>query len=129
MGRMKEWSNPTEISSSSWRPTGDDSAYIVSTQTYDWKSRPRITTKQNGATSQISYDGCGCAGGQITTLIDEAGRTQKSYADFVGRIFKTEAWNGAAVALTNTVTFNVRDQITQSSQIETNGATRTSGQS
>jgi hypothetical protein len=125
MGRVIEQSNPTEINSVGWAPTGDDTAYIVSTLTYDWNHRPRITTKQDGAVSEVSYNGCGCAGGLVTTLTDEAGRQQKSYADFLGRTFKTEIMDGAAVATTNTVTFNVRDQITESRQIEgTNGVNR-----
>jgi hypothetical protein len=125
MGRVVERSNPTEISSVNWVPTGDDTAYIISTQTYDWNHRPRITTKQDGAISEVSYNGCGCAGGQVTTFTDEAGRQQKSYADFLGRTFKTELMDGTTVARTNTVTFNVRDQVTESRQIEgTNGVNR-----
>lgn len=129
MGRVAEWSNPTEIDNT-WMYTGDDaSGYKYSRQEYDWKGRPTITYNQdyNASTNplskrQISYTGCGCAGGQITTVTDEMQRVQKAYADFLGRTFKTEIYNGASVYSTQLTTFNVRDQVTQSSLIAgTNG--------
>ncbi len=136
LGRVSEWSNPTEIyggancgqagQTACWLPYGDDaSGYKYSTQTFDWKRRPLVTTNQDFTTRQIAYTGCGCAGGQVTIFTDEIGRQQKSYADFLGRTFKTELWNGAAVYSTNTTTFNVRDQATQIQELaNASGATQ-----
>jgi hypothetical protein len=83
VGRVVEWSNPTEISSNDWLPDGDDVAYIYSRQDYDWNHRPTITYNQdyNASTNPdskrtISYTGCGCAGGAITTVTDEMGRAK-----------------------------------------------------
>lgn len=138
MGRVIEWSNPTEINSAGWAPYGDDAVgvngpgtggYVLSKQTYDWNHRPLVTTNQDNTTRQISYTGCGCAGSAITTLTDEVGRQQKVYADFLGRTFKAETWkqenNAWSVYSTNRTTFNVRDQVTQNSVITgTNGASQ-----
>jgi YD repeat-containing protein len=119
MGRVIEQSNPTEISSVSWAPTGDDAAYVYTRQDYDWNHRPTVTYNQdyNASTNPnskrtISYTGCGCAGGLVTTVTDEMGRAQKSYTDFLGRTYKTEVMNGASVYSSAQTTFNVRDQVT-----------------
>jgi YD repeat-containing protein len=119
MGRVIEQSNPTEISSVSWAPTGDDAAYVYTRQDYDWQHRPTVTYNQdyNASTNPnskrtISYTGCGCAGGLVTTVTDEMGRAQKSYTDFLGRTYKTEVMNGASVYSSAQTTFNVRDQVT-----------------
>lgn len=126
MGRVVQWSNPTEICAScpapnTWNPTGDDTAWAYSTQTYDWNHRPWVTTNQDLTQRTITYTGCGCPGGMITTLTDEVGRQQKAYADFLGRTFKTETWQQIqgtwSVYSTNQTTFNVRDQVTQNSLI------------
>ena len=90
MGRVVQWSNPTEIygqtgCGTSGQPScyatwGDDtSGYKYSTQTYDWNHRPLVTTHQDFTTRQTAYTGCGCAGGLVTTLTDEVGRQQKAY--------------------------------------------------
>ncbi|MGH9949444.1 MAG: hypothetical protein ACRD6X_19905, partial [Pyrinomonadaceae bacterium] len=76
----------------------------------------------------ITYEGCGCAGGQVTTVQSElvprddqptvnARRTQKVYEDILGRQYKTEVlnWNGA-VYTSAVNTYNGRDQIIQSRQ-------------
>jgi hypothetical protein len=91
------------------------------TQTYDWKGRPRITTNPDGTTKEASYSGCGCAGGEVITLTDEgtldAGvvkrRQQKIYSDILGRTVKTELlnWEGGSVYSTTVNTYNARDQI------------------
>ena len=119
MGRVVEWSNPTEIGSGTWAPFGDDAdGYNITTQTYDWKGRPLITYNQdyNASTNPnskrvISYDGCGCAGTQATTVTDEMGRMQKAYSDILGRTFKTETYNGGSVYSSAQNTFNARDQV------------------
>jgi hypothetical protein len=64
--------------------------HIASTQTYDWKGRPLVTTNTDGTTKEISYGGCGCAGGEVTTMLDEVNRRQRTTADILGRIVKTE---------------------------------------
>lgn len=130
MGRAIKTSNPTETNASGtpfqWNTTGDDASagWIYSQQTYDWKSRPLVTTNQDGTTKTISYAGCGCAGGQVMTLTDEgtldAGvakrRQQKIYSDVLGRTVKNEFlnWEGGSVYATTVYTYNARSQVTLS---------------
>jgi hypothetical protein len=113
MGRVMKQSNPTEIDGS-WNPYGDDAAGRVYTQqTYDWKGRPLVTTNQDGTQKYASYNGCGCAGGEVTTIVDEVGRQQKAYSDVLGRAWKTEALNwDASVYATTEKTFNALDEVT-----------------
>src|SRR5438067_3147853 len=117
MGRAKRVSNPTEIDSG-WNPTGDDSSgRVYSSQTYDWKGRPLVTTHEtDGTTKYASYEGCGCAGGEVVTLTDEVGRQQKVYSDMLGRQWKTEIMNGASIYSTTVNVFNARDQLTLARQ-------------
>jgi YD repeat-containing protein len=121
MGRVKKTSNPAETNSN-WAPFGDDSAgWLYTEQTYDWKGRPLIITNPNTTTRELSYSGCGCAGAQVVTLIDEgtidAGtpkrRKQKIYSDVFGRTVKTEVfvWQSDTVYSTVVNTYNVRDQL------------------
>ncbi len=143
LGQVKRESVPTEINSS-WNPAGDDYRgmngneyiWLWNSREYDWKGRPTriIPSDSNGTDGKdqiISYAGCGCAGGQVTTVkgevteaIDVAGtkqttkrRTQKIYEDILGRTEKTEIWDldGAGETPYSTVknTFNGRDQVTQ----------------
>lgn len=117
MGRVKEQTNPTEVTQA-WQPTGDDAAgWIKSYQDYDWQGRPRLTTNQDGSTRELSYSGCGCAGDDVVTARDERGRRRKLYKDTLGRLVKVEElnWN-QSVYSTTTYTYNARDQLTQSSQ-------------
>ncbi len=130
MGRAVSTSNPAEITSS-WVPTGDDVAgFYYTQQTYDWKGRPLITTNPDGTTKEISYAGCGCAGGEVATLTNEGTtdasgtlkkRQQKIYSDVLGRTVKSEIlnWDGAGpngtggtVYSATTFTYNVRNQLT-----------------
>ncbi|MDX6445402.1 MAG: hypothetical protein QOH71_2476 [Blastocatellia bacterium] len=91
MGRVSRQSNPTETTSG-WAPSGDDAAgWLFTQQTYDWKGRPLVTTNTDGTTKEASYGGCGCAGGQVVTFTDEAGRRQKTYSDVLGRDWKKES--------------------------------------
>jgi YD repeat-containing protein len=85
-------------------------------------------TTLNDSDVLISYEGCGCAGGLVTTIEGElvprtdttgnARRKQKVYQDILGRTTKTEMfeWNGSTVYSTVVNTFNGRDQVTQSRQ-------------
>ena len=71
---------PTEVDSS-WSAAGDDytRGFLWTYQKYDWKGRVvrKINTDGidqttvNDSDTLISYDGCGCAGGQVTTIQGE----------------------------------------------------------
>jgi YD repeat-containing protein len=124
MGRAIKTSNPTETSVTvpspaapinpyNWATAGDDSGWIYSQQTYDWKGRALVTTNQDSTIRTAAYSGCGCAGGEVVTIIDEIGRHQKVYSDVLGRQLKTEIlnWNGTIYS-TTTQTLNARDQPT-----------------
>jgi len=134
LGRVARQSVPTEVNSS-WAAAGDDAArgFLWTAQKYDWKGRVirKINTdgdpnaSENDSDVLISYDGCGCAGGQVTTIQTEqvpipdttsyARRKQKVFEDILGRQYKTESyeWNGSTVYSTVVNTFNGRDQETQ----------------
>ena len=131
--------NPTEMSNL-WTAAGDDGpGWHAISQTYDWKGRALIRTNQDGTTKELSYAGCGCAGGEVVTLTDEgttvgAGasavakkRQQKIYSDPLGRTVKTEVLNwdgpgpfGAGGSVYSSVvnTFNARDQVTRTRQYQ-----------
>jgi YD repeat-containing protein len=123
MGRAVKVSNPTEINGF-WTPAGDDAAgWLYTQQTYDWQGKPLITTNPDSTTKQVSYSGCGCAGGEVVTLTDEGTvdggvtkrRQQKIYSDAMGRTVKTEIlnWQGGSVYSATVNTYNARDQITK----------------
>lgn len=138
LGRLYSQSVPTEVDPS-WAPAGDDATrgWLYSYNFYDWKGRPTRTVPSDsngtdGKDTLISYEGCGCAGGQVTTVRgpvttakDVSGttqttkrRAQKSYEDILGRTFKVETWDldagGASPYKTILNTFNGRDQVTLS---------------
>ncbi|MGH9928257.1 MAG: S8 family serine peptidase, partial [Pyrinomonadaceae bacterium] len=117
MGRVTQQSNPTEMNGS-WVPAGDDSLWRVSTQAYDWKGRPTVTTNTDGTQQTVSYGGCGCAGGEVTTAQDEHGRQRRFTKDKFGRLATVEEmnWGGGSAYATTTYAYNARDQITQSNQ-------------
>jgi YD repeat-containing protein len=118
MGRVVEQSNPAEINAS-WVPAGDDQAgWHATLQTYDWKGRPKQTTNSDGSTRIITYGGCGCAGGEITTVQDEHGRQRRYTQDTFGRLAKVEEmnWNTGSVYATTNYSFNERDQIKEINQ-------------
>jgi YD repeat-containing protein len=150
LGRAKRQSVPTEISvpnandPDTWTPAGDDATrgWLWTYQKYDWKGRVVRKINTDGTDSPvlndsdvlISYEGCGCAGGQITTIEGEniietdwqgsnpntlGRRKQKVYEDILGRQWKTETlnWNGSVYS-TNTVQFNGRDQALAATQTE-----------
>ena len=139
---------PTEISVSdpnnpdSRTPAGDDNrgvynnqpVWLWTQQEYDWKGRVTriVDSDSNGADGKdqlFEYDGCACAGGQVTTIKGElvprddqptvnARRTQKVYADLEGRTVKAEVmnWDGISPSTTTVNTFNGRDQIVNTRQ-------------
>jgi YD repeat-containing protein len=117
LGQVKRSSVPTEINSS-WAPSGDDAIYpnfLWMEHEYDWKGRPTKETNTDGTFKSFSYNGCGCAGGQVTEIkgeqLTEGRRTQKIYADILGREFKSEVlnWDGSVYSTTKSV-FNAADQ-------------------
>ena len=121
MGRVSRRSNPTEIASGAI-PYGDDAAgWVYTKQTYDWKGRPLDTIHEtDGTVKYASYQGCGCAGGEVVTLSDEGTvvngqtvvRRQNVYSDALGRQWKTEVLNFDGTIYTTSVNvFNARDQV------------------
>jgi YD repeat-containing protein len=138
LGRIKRSTVPTEISvnpgTNDWTPAGDDSAgWKWNSQEYDWKGRttriiPSDSNGTDGKDKLFSYEGCGCAGGEIVTVRSElvpaagqsisARRTQKFYSDILSRQNKTVVmeWNGTTPYTTSVNTFNGRDQITLTQQ-------------
>ncbi len=123
-GRVKRQSVPTEIDSS-WAPTGDDQTrgWQWTSVEFDWKGRKTREIGLDNIDKLYSYEGCGCAGGEIVTIrgesLAEGRRTQKIYADILGRAFKTEIlnWNGDVYSTTVTA-FNGRDQAVSVKQYE-----------
>lgn len=123
MGRATLQSNPTEIENL-WISSGDDAAgWIYTQQTYDWKGRPKQTINPDGTIQEASYGGCGCAGGEVTTIGDEAGRKKRTTADVLGRMVKTEElnWDGSVYSTAN-YAYTVLDQV---SSISHEGQVRT----
>ncbi|MGB7203636.1 MAG: hypothetical protein WBD16_15425, partial [Pyrinomonadaceae bacterium] len=145
LGQVKRSSVPTEISvpnannPDTWAPAGDDytRGWLWTYQKYDWKGRVVRKINTDGTDSPtlnnsdvlISYEGCGCAGGEVTTVQSElvprddqptvnARRTQKTYTDILGRAYKTEVmgWDGSTVFTTTVNSFNGRDQVTNTRQ-------------
>jgi YD repeat-containing protein len=141
LGQLKRETVPTEINSS-WNPAGDDYrgmngsnyVWLWNSLEYDWKGRVTKEINTDGTDRLYSYNGCGCAGGQVitikgevTTAVDVSNttqttkrRTQKIYEDILGRTIKTELWDldggGTAPFSTTVNTYNGRDQITQTRQ-------------
>ncbi|MCA1613999.1 MAG: hypothetical protein LC800_07585, partial [Acidobacteria bacterium] len=117
LGRLVNQSNPTEMTGA-WVAAGDDASlganWVFSEQRYDWKGRPSLTVNADGTQRSASYGGCGCAGGEVVTLTEEAGRRRRVTHDVMGRAVKTEVlnWNGSVYS-TTTNRFNARDQVTR----------------
>jgi RHS repeat-associated protein len=116
MGRLVSQTNPTEMTDA-WTVTGDDSTWYETLQSYDWKGRPLVTTLPDGSTRENTYGGCGCAGGEVTTVRDERGRRRKFTMDVLGRLKQVDDlnWNQTVYA-TTTYTYNPLDQLTQINQ-------------
>ena len=137
LGRVKRQSVPTETDSS-FNPTGVDYRGMIGNeyiwlwthQKYDWMGRVVRKINTDGADSPtlndsdvlISYEGCGCAGGLVTTIEGELlprtdttghGRRKTNiHEDILGRVTKrfTFSWNGD-VYQTSTNSYNGRDQV------------------
>jgi YD repeat-containing protein len=142
LGQVVRSTVPTEISVSnannpdSWSPSGDDATrgWLWNSQEYDWKGRvtrkiPSDSDGTDGKDQLFSYDGCGCAGKQITTIQSElvprddvantnARRTQKIHEDILGRTDITEVmgWDGSTAYTTTKQTYNGRGQIVKTQQ-------------
>lgn len=81
-----------------------------------------MTTNPDGWTSELSYTGCGCAGGEVVTARDEAGRRRKFYKDVLGRLWKVEELNwDQTLYSTTTYQYNVRDQLELSLKVGDEG--------
>jgi YD repeat-containing protein len=120
MGRAVKQSNPAEVDSA-WNPVGPDdgAGWLYTQQSYDWKGRPKVTTNTDGTQKSATYDGCGCAGGEVVTLTDEVGRQQKVYSDSLGRQWKAEVlnWDGSVYS-TETSTLDALDRVTFARQYQ-----------
>lgn len=154
LGRVTKQSVPTEVTSApdlsdldDWQAAGDDSirGWLWTHQKYDWMGRVTRKINTDGADSPalndsdilISYDGCGCAGGLVTTTESErvpipgtgnyGRRKQLIHQDILGRTYKTEVlnWNGSVYS-TSEDAFNGRDQVVSTTQ--TDGASSTARQ-
>jgi YD repeat-containing protein len=78
---------------------------------YGLGSNPDGTTREN------SYGGCGCAGGEVTTVRDEASRRKRYTKDALGRLRQVEELNyDQTVYSTTTYSYNPLDQLTQINQ-------------
>jgi RHS repeat-associated protein len=110
MGRVIQQSNPFEANSS-WEVAGGD-AISYTNQTYDWKGRPLRTIHPDTFYTELSYTGCGCAGGEVVTTADEVGRRKRTTNDVLGRMIKTEElnWDGSVYATAN-YEYNTLDQV------------------
>jgi RHS repeat-associated protein len=120
LGRAVEQSNPTETDPGG-TPWGDDAAgFVWSKQAYDWKGRltlatfPAVAGQTLGNTREFSYGGCGCAGGEVTTVRDERGRRRRLSMDALGRLARVEEmnWDGTSVYSTTGYSYNARNQVT-----------------
>ncbi len=143
LGQVSGQSVPTEVDAN-WNLAGDDAirgTWLWKYTKYDWKGRVTRQINTDGVDSPtnndsdvlISYDGCGCAGGQVTTIEGEniiekdwqgnnptslGRRKQIITADILGRTVKTQImnWNGTTPYTTTINTYNGRDQVTSSRQ-------------
>ena len=130
-----EWAETT----GGWACVGDDAAGFCWTEnTYDWNARTTQVKRPDGKQQNFSYDGCGCAGGAVTTALDEGTeitttvngqpqtqikrRQTKTFQDSLGRVVKTQLmnWEGGVAYSTAVTTYNVRDQITSTKEYSGN---------
>ena len=115
MGRLAYQSNPTEVNNA-WTPVGDDAAagWQWTHLEYDYKGRLTRITNADGTTQEATYGGCGCAGGEVVTVRDEANRQRRIYHDALGRQSRVDELDwGSNIYSTTTFQNNARDQITQ----------------
>lgn len=122
MGRLVQWTNPTDTTGdAAWTVSGDDisAGWVSTTRTCDWQGRPLKTTYVDNSTTELSYGGCGCAGGEVTTSRDQRGRLKKSYRDVLGRLSKVEELNYDSTVYSTAVY-----DYDEGSQIRASGTTR-----
>lgn len=118
MGRPAQDSNQTETDANG-TPTGDDAStrFLFSIQQYDWAGRPTVSTNPDGSGSSVSYLGCGCAGGLVTTETDEVGRQTRTTYDILGRPIKVEVLNFNGTVYKTTIrVFDALDHVTSISE-------------
>jgi RHS repeat-associated protein len=123
MGRPWKQSNPTEFTPNAttnvWDAAGDDAPFgwQYTTQTYDWKGRPLVTTNSDTTTRTNTYSGCGCAGGEQVTTTDERGRKKVFKKDTLGRLKTVEEYAyGGTVYSTTSYSYDALDHLTQIDQ-------------
>jgi YD repeat-containing protein len=129
LGRQTARSNPREVNGA-WQPAGadDGTLWVYTRRTFDWKGRPLVTTNADGTTVEARYDGCGCAGGEVSVVRDEVGRRRKMSYDVLGRLVREEALDVqpkaealdfiGSVYSTAVVAYNARDQVTSVRQYQ-----------
>jgi hypothetical protein len=116
MGQMVQWTNPTEMDGG-WNVAGDDAppagnGWVSASRTYDWQGRPRVTTYPDSTTTELTYGGCGCAGGVAVTSRDQRGRLKRLTHDALGRLAKVEELDyNSSVISTAVYTYNAREQV------------------
>ncbi len=121
LGQVKRTTVPTEIGTD-WLPAGDDATrgFLWTSQEFDWKGRVTKEINTDNTFKTITYNGCGCAGGQVTTIegedVDispqtEKRQTQMIYQDILGRDFKSETYNDdGSISSTTRILFDGRDK-------------------
>jgi RHS repeat-associated protein len=125
MGRAVQTSHPTEMNYV-WTPVGDDASWVYTRQDYDWKGRPTELIQPDGWKQINTYGGCGCAGGEVITTQDEAGRQRRLSMDILGRLAKVEEYQVIGgvqtVYATTTYDYDTLDKlktITQGDRVRT----------
>ncbi len=134
LGRVTSQSVPTEVDNN-WNPSDLDAGlWKYTLNEYDWKDRITKVTNTDGTFKTMTYEGCGCAGGESVTIEGEeitetdwqgnttqtlGKRKQKLYSDTLGRNIKSEIfnWDGTIHSSVSN-DFNGRDQVTQSRHFE-----------
>jgi RHS repeat-associated protein len=118
MGRPAHQSN-TEEMNNYWAPAGEDAVgWIWTDETYDWKGRPLVTTFTDGHIRSVSYNACGCAGSEVTTVTDERGRARRLTKDSLGRLKTVEElnWDGTVYSNAN-YTYDALDHLKTANQL------------
>lgn len=111
LGRTSQVSNTTAIDGN-YNPIDDDVTlgYLYTTTTYDKLDRPTVVTRPDNNTVQISYTGCGCAGGQTVTVTDERSKKRKQVYDYYGRLAEAHELDGSSNTYSKAVySYDVRD--------------------
>ena len=144
LGRVYRTSVPTEVSVSgdTWTIAGTEDTtrgWVWNYQYYDWMGRtertvPSDSNGTDGKDTLISYAGCGCAGGVVTTVLGPetsaiavggtspttGRRTQKIHQDSLGQTEKIEIWDldGASLFSTTEYEYNGRGQVIKIREVD-----------